>query len=190
MNQIELKEIVEYVLENIESVRHVVDYAYQIRNDLINLTLENEIGERDFYKISSILSPQSRSPIWQNYFIHKYDCTKIPARENKGDLKKNDKYYEYKASGYNRDNAIHIVQIRLWQSCDYIIQYISDKGAMTFLLTHENMQEEIGKLNASSAHGTQTVSQVNIYNELRMTIKLHSSDWDRWMQKYYRENPF
>ena len=60
MNQIELKEIVEYVLENIEIERRVVDYAYQIRNDLINLTLENEIGERDFYKISSVLSPQSR----------------------------------------------------------------------------------------------------------------------------------
>lgn len=190
MNQIELKEIVEYVLENIEIERRVVDYAYQIRNDLINLTLENEIGERDFYKISSVLSPQSRSPIWQNYFIRKYECTKIPAQENKGDFRKNDKYYEYKASGYNRDNAIHVVQIRLWQSCDYIIQYISDEGAVTFLLTHENMQEETDKLNASSAHGTQTVSQVNIYNELRMTIKLHSSGWERWIQKYYREKPF
>ena len=190
MNQKELMEIVEYVLENIESVRHVVDQAYQIREYLIDLTLENKITERDFYRISSILSPQSRSPMWQNYFIRKYDCTKISARDDRGDFEKNDKCYEYKASGYNRDNAIHIVQIRLWQPCDYIIQYISDEGAETFLLTHENMQEETDKLKASSAHGTQTVSQVNIHNELRMTIKLHSSDWDRWMNEYYRENPF
>ena len=165
-------------------------HPYQIRKDLINLTLENEIGEREFYRISSILSPQSRSPMWENYFIRKYDCTKIPARKNKGDFRKNDKYYEYKASGYNQDNAIHIVQIRLWQPCDYIIQYISDEGAVTFLLMHENMKEETDKLNASSAHGTQTVSKVNIHNELRMTIKLHSDDWNRWMKEYYRENPF
>lgn len=190
MNQKELKEIVEYVLENIEFGRRIVDYVYQIRDHLINLTLENKIGERDFYRISSFLSPQSRSPMWQNYFIRKYDCTKIPAQEDKGDFVKNDKYYEYKASGYNRDNAIHIVQIRLWQPCDYIIQYISDEGAVTFLLTHENMKEETKKLKASSAHGTKAVSQVNIHNELRMTIKLPSSDWDRWMNEYYRENPF
>ncbi len=190
MNQQELKKIVKYVLENIDFVRHVVDQAYQIRKYLIDLTLENEITERDFYRISSILSPQSRSPMWQNYFIRKYNCTKISPQENKGDFRKNDKYYEYKASGYNRDNAIHIVQTRLWQPCDYIIQYISDEGAETFLLTHENMQEETDKLKASSAHGTQTVSQVNIHNELRMTIKLHSNNWDRWMKEYYRENPF
>ena len=190
MNQKELKKIVEYVLENIESGRCVVDYAYQIRKYLINLTLENEISEQDFYRISSILSPQSRSPMWQNYFIHKYECTKIPAQKDRGDFIKNDKYYECKASGYNQDNAIHIVQIRLWQSCDYIIQYMSDEGAMTFLLTHENMKEETDKLNASSAHGTQTVSQVDNYDELRMTIKLQSDDWNRWMKEYYRENPF
>ena len=48
----------------------------------------------------------------KNYFIKKYDCEKVSKNENRGDLKKNGRYYEYKSSGYNQNNSVNILQIR------------------------------------------------------------------------------
>ena len=54
--------------------------------------------------------------MWQNYFIKKHDCEKVSKDEDKGDFKKNGIHYEYKGSGYNQDNAVNMVQIRLRHS--------------------------------------------------------------------------
>ena len=126
MNQIELNKTISYILDNIDESRKVKNCAFSIRKKLIDLTLEQVISEQEFYRISSVLSPQSRSPMWEKYFIKKHDCEKVSKNEDRGDFKKNDIYYEFKCSGYNQDNAVHIVQIRPWQDCDYIIQSISN----------------------------------------------------------------
>ena len=64
MNQKELNETISFVLENIDNSRIVLNSVASIRNQLIDLTLEKqEISEQDFYKISSVLSTQSRSPL-------------------------------------------------------------------------------------------------------------------------------
>ncbi|RKU29707.1 hypothetical protein C6499_07960, partial [Candidatus Poribacteria bacterium] len=137
MNRKELNETISFILENIDSSRIVMDSVASIRDKLINLTIEEQIiSEQDFYKISSVLLTQSRSPLWENYFIKKHDCERVSKNENRGDLKKNGGYYEYKSSGYNQNNSVNILQIRPWQDCDYIIQSISDDGATTFVLTH------------------------------------------------------
>ena len=186
MNQIELKKTIRYILDNIDHSRRVLDSVVSIRKKLIDLTFEQVISEQDFYKISSVLSSQSRSPMWENYFIKKHDCEKVKISENRGDFKKNDIYYEFKCSGYNQDNAVHIVQIRPWQKCDYIVQSISDDGATTFVLTHAEMMLEMDNLKASRAHGTQAlVNNENI--EYRMTLHKDSADWDRWINNYYKE---
>ena len=186
MNQIELKKTISYILDNIDDSRRVKDCAFSIRKKLIDLTFEQVISEQDFYRISSVLSSQSRSPMWENYFIKKHDCEKVKISENRGDFKKNDIYYEFKCSGYNQDNAVHIVQIRPWQKCDYIVQSISDDGATTFVLTHAEMMLEMDNLKASRAHGTQAlVNNENI--EYRMTLHKDSADWDRWINNYYKE---
>ena len=144
------------------------------------------ISEQDFYKISSVLTPQSRSPLWENYFIKKHDCERVNKNEDRGDFKKNGMYYEYKSSGYNQNNSVNIVQIRPWQDCDYIIQSISDDGATTFVLTHTEMKLEMEKLKASRAHGTQAlVNNENI--EYRMTLKRDSAHWNRWINNYHKE---
>lgn len=161
--------------------------AFTIRKELIDLTLSEVISESDFYKISSVLSPQSRSPLWQNYFIAKYDCEKISSGENRGDFRKNGIHYEYKSSGYNKNNAVNILQIRLWQDCDYIIQSISDDGAVTFLLTHAEMMSETEILKASSAHGTRQALKENKTKELRMTLHRNATDWHRWIKNYRKE---
>ena len=101
MNQIELKKTIRYILDNIDHSRRLKDSAESIKDELIDLTFRQEISEQDFYKISSVLSSQSRSPLWEKYFIKKHDCEKVSKDEDRGDFKKNGTYYEYKSSGYN-----------------------------------------------------------------------------------------
>ena len=122
MNRKELNETISFILDNIDNSRIVLNSVASIRNQLIDLTLEKqEISEQDFYKISSVLSTQSRSPLWENYFIKKYDCERVSKNEDRGDFKKNGKYYEYKSSGYNLGNSVNMLQIRPWQDCDYVL---------------------------------------------------------------------
>ena len=185
MNQVELKKTVRHILDNIDKSRKLRESAESIKDKLINLTLREEISEQDFYKISSVLSTQSRSPLWENYFIKKYDCERVSKDEDRGDFKKNDRYYEYKSSGYNQANSVHMLQIRPWQDCDYIIQSISDDRATTFVLTHAEMMLEMKNLKAARAHGTKAlVNNENI--EYRMTLKRDSADWNRWIANYYK----
>ena len=112
MNQIEIKKTIHYILDNIDESRKVKDSAVSIKEKLIDLILGQLISEQVFYKISSVLSPQSRSPLWEKYFIKKHNCEIVSKDEDRGDLKKNGRYYEYKCSGYNQDNSVNIVQIR------------------------------------------------------------------------------
>lgn len=184
MNRIEIQKAVRFVLDNVDNNRRVSASAYKVKEYLVELTLNNEIAEHEFYKITSLLSPQSRSPIWEKYFIQKHKCKKVSARENKGDFEKNGLFYEYKASGYNRNNSVNIVQIRLWQQCNYIVQSISDKSIFTFKLTHQEMKKEVERLRATSAHGTKKISSENKHRELRMTLWCRSEDWSRWISRY------
>lgn len=187
MSQTEIKKTVRYILDNIDQSRIVLNSVVSIRKKLIDLTFEQVISEQEFYKISSMLTPQSRSPMWEKYFIEKHSCEKVNKKEERGDFKKNGRYYEYKSSGYNQDNSVHIVQIRPWQECDYIIQSISDNGATTFVLTHAEMMLEMKKLKAARAHGTQVlVNNENI--EYRMTLNIDSADWNRWINNYLKND--
>ena len=188
MNQIELNRTLRFILDNIDESRRVLNSVVSIRKKLIDLTIEEQvISEQDFYKISSVLSTQSRSPLWENYFIKKHDCERVNKNEDRGDFKKNGRYYEYKSSGYNQDNAVHILQIRPWQDCDYIIQSISDDGATTFVLAHAEMMLEMDKLKAYPAHGTRKALVNNENIEYMMTVKRDSADWNRWVNNYCKE---
>ena len=187
MNQIELKKKIREILDSINKSRKLKDSVESVKDELIDLTCEQEISEQDFYKISSVLTPQSRSPLWQNYFIKKHDCEKVSRDENRGDFKKNGRYYEYKCSGYNQGNAVNIVQIRPWHDCDYIIQSISDDRATTFVLTHAEMMLEMDKLKASPTHGTRKALEDNKTIEYGMRVKRGSTDWDRWIKNYRKE---
>ena len=187
MNQIELKKKIRDILDNVDKSRRLKGSVESIKDELIDLTLRQEISEPDFYKISSVLTPQSRSPLWQNYFIKKHDCEKVSKDENRGDFKKNGTYYEYKCSGDNQNNSVNILQIRPWQDCDYIIQSISDDRATTFVLTHPEMMLEMERLKAAPAHGTREALENNKTIEYGIKIKRGSADWDRWINNYRKE---
>ena len=84
MNQAELKKTIRYILDNIDESRRVLNSVVSIKDKLIDLTLGQDISEKDFYKISSVLTSQSRSPMWEKYFIIKHDCERVKKGEEKG----------------------------------------------------------------------------------------------------------
>ena len=172
------------ILANAERVRDISRAAYEIRAELIPLALESAITEAQFYRISSLLSPQARSPLWEKYFIQRHNCRKMSAKNDSGDFEKDGVRYEFKASGYNQDAAVHIVQIRLWQGCDYVVQSVSDNGAESFVLRHSEMRREVALCGAVSAHGTRKAVAQNKNVEMRMTLKKDGEHWARWRKKY------
>ena len=133
-----------------------------------------------------MLSSQSRSPIWEKYFREKYGGRKVHKDENRGDIEINGKFYEFKSSGFNQDGAVNIIQIRLWQNCDYIIQYVADNKTVTFILTHDEMEQETRLMGARSAHGTKEVIDINQFVELKITLVPFSKDWERWLNNYQK----
>jgi len=179
-------ETAKHILANIHNVREAVNHAYKIRTELIQLALEGSITELEFYNITSVLTPQSRSPLWEKYYIQKRGANKLKAQENKGDFILDGKAYEYKASGFNQTGNINIVQLRSWQQCDYIIQYITPDKVFTFRLTHAQMEKELSLCKASSAHGTPIANLNNETIEFRFTVEVGGKNWKRWLSRYRR----
>ena len=184
MAEREILDTVKYILANVERSRDVYNAVYRVKPKLIELTLNGDVAEAEFYRVSSLLTPQARSPLWEKYFILRHNCRKVAAKDDSGDFEKDGVRYEFKASGYNQDNAIHIVQIRLWQGCDYVVQSVSDAEVVTFVLRHAEMEREVELCGASSAHGTRTAVANNENVELRMTLHKNSEHWARWREKY------
>ena len=185
INMKDLRKNIHYVLKNLEKVQRVRKTAFALRKHLIDLTLNHKINEKDFYKITSLLSPQSRSVLWQNYYIKKHHCIKVPVASDRGDFIQDKEYYEYKSSGFNSDDSLNIVQIREWQNCSYIIQSIQNTGAVwTFKLTADEMKKEVLLCKASVAHGTKISNIQNKNIEKRMTIQKGDKNWLRWKRKY------
>ena len=187
MNRIEVKKTIRVILDSIDKSRRLKESVESVKDELIDLTFEQEISEQDFYKISSVLSTQSRSPLWENYFIKKHGCERVKRNEDRGDFKKNGIYYEYKSSGDNQNNSVNILQIRPSQDCDYIIQSISDDRATTFVLKHAEMMLEMERLKATPVHGTPKALEDNKTIEYGIRVKRGSADWDRWISTYRKE---
>lgn len=177
--------IVKNIVANYPAVKGVVDNAKRIKDRLVDLCLLGEITEPDFYLVSSLLTPQSRSPLWEKYYIEKHGAARVKPQEDSGDFILNGKNYEYKSS-CNDEGSLHIIQIRLWQGCDYIIQSIrpEEGEVITFNLAHEQMEREVERLKATSAHGTKAANVDNKNIELRASVIFDSDDWHRWVREY------
>ena len=175
---------IRFILENLNNTRGVINEVIKIKNKLIDLVLSKKLREIDFYKMTSLLTPQSRSPLWEKYFIKKHGAKKVGKNENKGDLFLKGKYYEYKVSGYNLGDKFHLVQIRIWQGCDYIFQHPSDDTIKTFILSHENMVKEMRLCRSTSAHGTRKANKDNKNVENRITLTVGDENWKRWIKLY------
>lgn len=174
------------ILKNYDLLVSTVDWVKNNKNDILKLTLEKEIKELDFYKITSLLSTQSRSPLWQKYFQLNNNFQSVGKNENRGDLKKDGKYYEYKISLNDQVN-FRLIQIRIWQDCDYIFQFLTFEKVYTFRLSKKDMEYELKLCRASTAHGTIKSNLNNQNVEKAITIRKGSEHWKRWINKYRLE---
>ena len=174
------------LLADYNTIKSGLNKAHSIRAVLAELCIEQSITEPEFYKLSSILIPQSRSFVCIEYFTKKHNGKSVKSSENRGNLKIGEKYYSFKSS-CNDNNKINIVQIRLWQECDFIVQHIEiGKKVTTFLLTREEMKKEV-MLMGTSAHGTEAANLTNQHKEMRISFEVSGDDWNRWIEKYQDE---
>lgn len=179
-------ETVDKLLTNVSVMRDFVADLKDIRYHFIPLIQEKIIKEHEFYLLGSFLRPQSYAPIFQKYLIWKLGAKNVKREENRGDFLLNSNYYEYKISVYNADQTLNVIQVRIWQRTDYIIQYLDKEynPPISFLLTHDNMKDELDRCKATSAHGTKAVNIDNVNIEYRFSFKKHSEFWDDWVRKY------
>ena len=174
---------INHILENFDLINLKIKWIKDNKDKILELTLQKEITELKFYKITSLLSAQSRSPLWEKYFILKNNYKAVSKNENKGDFKKDNKHYEYKISLNDQIN-FRLIQIRIWQSCDYIVQFVTFEKIYTFKLSQSQMKKEMELCGANVAHGTREANKDNQNIEYTMTIKKDSSNWKRWIKEY------
>jgi hypothetical protein len=110
---------------------------------------------------------------------------------DRGDVKSVDgNHFEIKASVFDLvKNKIDIVQIRIWQDCDYIIILIDNSNFddikyQLYFLSKSDMEEELVLCKATSAHGTKKSNLNNSNKELRFSIKINGKHHKRWIEKY------
>lgn len=82
------------ILKNFEIISGKIQWIQEHKNQILHLVLEQKISELTFYKLTSLLSAQSRSPLWEKYFRIKNDFEPVAKNENRGDFKKDGNYYE------------------------------------------------------------------------------------------------
>ena len=171
------------ILENFSLINNKIKWIQSNKENILQLVLQGEIKELSFYKLTSLLSTQSRSVLWEKYFKEKNEYQSVSKSANKGDLKKDNKYYEYKVS-LNDQIDFRLLQIRIWQDCDYIFQFITFENIYTFQLTKQQMIKEMRLCGVNFAHGTKESNRNNENIEYTMTIKKDSDNWQRWIDNY------
>ena len=155
-----------------------------------------DLPEKEFIKGMVYLNPQSYGARIEKYIKEKLGFKKVRAKENRGDLRSDvPEFYEVKTSLITPTNdALNLVQIRLWQYNDYYLciaydlRDISNYKKYLFLLTHDEMEMECE--HASAAHGTSVSNNNNENIELRLSIICNENDdtFNRWKEEYLVED--
>lgn len=155
-----------------------------------------DLNLKEFIKSMSLINPQSYGKRIENRIIKDLNGDAVLAKEDKGDMLKNGKYYEIKISLLTQTNSdLNLVQIRTWQNLDYYLciafdlRNIKNFNVIPFLLTKNDMIKEMKNVNATSAHGTKKAIEENKNIELRYSLKIDSNNqvFQRWKKKYYIE---
>lgn len=160
---------------------------------------EKSFPEKEFIKNLSILNPQSYGSRIERRVKNKLGeaCKKIKSSENRGDLYFEDKFIEVKSSIITKqNNFLNLVQIRLYQDLDYYLccafdlRELNDYKSYLFLLTHDEMIEEMKKVSSTNAHGTLESLENNENIELRYSLLIDETNdvFKRWTNKYKKDN--
>ena len=154
------------------------------KKDLFNLELE------DFLTLMYCFNSQTYGSYIERYIIEKTGARKHRAKDEAGDFELGGENYEFKVSYItNKKESISLVQVRLWQDIDkYLILAVDTRAEKIkyhiFWLTKEDMEKEMKLLRATPAHGANKKKFNFKKTELRATLKLDSSDFDRWIANY------
>ena len=178
----------------------MTDKEYQRYMDEIsevqNQNLMN-LNEKNFIKKVSLLTPQSYGNKIEKWINKQIKSKMVMARHNRGDLNLKGKYIEVKSSIITKSNPfLNMVQIRLYQDLDYYlccafdVRDIRNYKSYFFLLTHDQMEEEMDVLTSTPAHGTKDSIKDHNNIELRYSLLADSNSgvFKRWINKYQQES--
>lgn len=169
----------------------IMEYRNQISSDR---SWGSDLPEKEFFKGMAMINPQSYGARVEKRIQEELGYSKIKSKDACGDiLSPCGSKVEVKISLLTSTNSgLNLVQLRLFQDVDYYLcvaydcRDISKFNKYVFLLTHDEMVEET--LNATAAHGTSGVNELNKNVELRMTVECddYNPQFVRWKNKYLK----
>lgn len=136
-------------------------------------------------------TPTSRTSILSEYYRRKMGLIKSDDID-RGDAKDvvNNKYTEQKITIIDGINlTANFVQTRPWQNVDYfyVIIDVRDNSLKEyiFMLTSEQMNEELKQPIVSNSHGTKKANLNNANKELSIRFRIDNNlHFDRWKNNY------
>ncbi len=157
-------------IKNLETLINIQNETKNsAKNDYwIEQYFDKEISLDEFYLRMILAGPQIGAPQCEKIFAKLYNFELVPPNKNRGDMKKNNKYFEYKCSGFGSVNdKINIRQIRPWQKCNYIFQIINQKNHPIFVVSKQSMDKFIKTEGNGvfASHGTKQINEENTYVE-------------------------
>ncbi|WP_424686429.1 hypothetical protein [Halarcobacter ebronensis] len=148
-----------------------------------------------FIKKILFLSPKSYGTKIQNRIISKNLLQPVKANEDKGDFKKNNRYFEIKTSLLTITNQnANVTGIRPWQKIEGYYIFIIDArvfesiNTYAFRLTKDEMASELEIINNNPVNGTKKANEANQNLPLRFALSLDSEDFTRWTREYLFNN--
>ena len=170
-----------------------VNTMHSDRDFGFNMTL------KEFIKHMSLLNPQSYGSRIERRIIRDSQNTKVNSSLGRGDMVSGgDSYYEIKNSIVtDANNALNIVQVRLWQDIDYYLciaydlRDLDNFKSYIFLLTHDEMKEQC-RYQANAAHGTNDANVDNTNVEMRFSIPIDENNkvFNFWMENFHKPDFF
>lgn len=162
------------------------------KQETLNINVEECNDAVLFYTIISTSNAQTKAPLGEKFLCNKLKLKRVQPSENRGDAyDSNNKYYEFKNSFTNKGNTLNLRQIRLWQDIDYYYcVFINEDNlddSLFFVLTKEQMMEEIILCNAGYTHGTIEANLNNVNKEYSITLPIYNdnnANTKRWKEKY------
>lgn len=147
------------------------------------------------------LIPQSWGTKIQNWLCNKLNFSNVNSGINKGDLfdKENNLYYELKTSMLNdfKDGLnFNVKNIRIWQDIDFYlclfidVRDVENIKPMLFILSKQEMINEMKILKANSTNGTKEANKENVFIDKSFSIKVNSENFKRWKNNYFYDFEF
>lgn len=191
MNKLSLKNAIVNYFNAKSNINEIINSLSKFKNKRTDKILD--LPDDEFYPYCYTLSSQKYGLYFQNRFQKQNNLEKVKSSEEMGDLKNKFKYFEYKMSYINSEsNSVNMVQIRPNHKYDYCIFQVADARDLsnikldgTYILSKNELLKEALVNGNNAAHGNKLSAQ-----ELRMTIKIGSEQWQRFQTEYKKPNNF